>query len=461
MPRSMTMTTTTSEQDDALSGLCNQCGTKLFDIKHTKKLFSSEIKIKRTPLTRQGSCLKGECMKCNISNPMSMPFHNNNNNTNPPSLSRSLPHTEPRRMSATTPSPRNTTTTTTTTAPRCSSLTHTTNLSSSHRGGSSQLYHMNNDHHNDVSDYELAIAMSMMDVQEIERRPNSNIRIGSSSSSKEKSNSPDTTTTTASLQLGPGAYNVVKNTPPPNFGGNTGMHDLMAEDSTAQQDDLIDATYEGDYNAIQQRHGQGFLTFTNGDYFVGTFVNGQRQGTGSYYWKDGSVYEGEWYQNTMHGKGKRVFSNGNVYTGSYVHGKRCGQGICHFTSSQPSKSDSSTKEEDDDHDGDVYEGMWEDDVPHGHGRYYYARTQQSFEGTFEKGKRHGVGKYQLKDGRLDICKYTNNKRNHTGVRWSKSRNRTWKIDAEGKELKRITVKVALELQKEMGYTDNTQKQNQT
>jgi len=52
-------------------------------------------------------------------------------------------------------------------------------------------------------------------------------------------------------------------------------------------------------------------------YFDGTKYVGEvmRHGRGIYYDQDGSIYDGEWYEDQRSGKGKILFPDGSVYDG--------------------------------------------------------------------------------------------------------------------------------------------------
>ena len=52
-------------------------------------------------------------------------------------------------------------------------------------------------------------------------------------------------------------------------------------------------------------HGQGTLTFRDGDKYVGEFKHGEKHGQGTFTWSDGSKYVGEW-------KGGEML-NGTIY----------------------------------------------------------------------------------------------------------------------------------------------------
>lgn len=193
---------------------------------------------------------------------------------------------------------------------------------------------------------------------------------------------------------------------------------------------MTSCTYKGDYNVMGKRHGDGELTWENGDRYVGKFRDGYIDGRGTIYFRDGTEYSGQWKCNRFHGDGTRRFKNGNVYNGNYVDGKRQGQGKCYFAN------------------GDMYSGDWKDDTIHGFGRYYY-NNGHSFEGMFRNGKRNGRGKYQLTDGRIEVYRYVNDNRAGDGVRWSSNRKKAWKMNG-GKAIKRVSLEEAAQIANRCG-----------
>lgn len=44
-------------------------------------------------------------------------------------------------------------------------------------------------------------------------------------------------------------------------------------------------------------HGQGTLTFANGNKYVGEWKDGLRSGEGVFDWANGNKYEGKWAKN--------------------------------------------------------------------------------------------------------------------------------------------------------------------
>ena len=81
---------------------------------------------------------------------------------------------------------------------------------------------------------------------------------------------------------------------------------------------LTKETYVGE-RENGKYHGQGTLTFRDGDKYVGEWKNGKRNGYGTFTWSDGSKYVGE-YKDGEEWKGKVYDKDGNV-TSKYVNGE--------------------------------------------------------------------------------------------------------------------------------------------
>jgi hypothetical protein len=86
-----------------------------------------------------------------------------------------------------------------------------------------------------------------------------------------------------------------------------------------------------------EKEGIGKLTFKNGDYYIGEFKNGKRNGRGIYISESKYIknnYEGEWKNDLAHGKGKsiyqEVYENGEIfeeiYEGEFIDDLRSGKG---------------------------------------------------------------------------------------------------------------------------------------
>jgi len=94
-----------------------------------------------------------------------------------------------------------------------------------------------------------------------------------------------------------------------------------------------DHKYEGEIENGKP-HGNGTWEMGNGAVYVGQFVNGHREGLGTFTWsekgpKSGTSYEGEWLNNRQHGKGKMIYApdpkdgfEGSVDEGNWINGKQ-------------------------------------------------------------------------------------------------------------------------------------------
>eukprot|EP00547_Thalassionema_nitzschioides_P004547 CAMPEP_0194205718 /NCGR_PEP_ID=MMETSP0156-20130528/4933_1 /TAXON_ID=33649 /ORGANISM="Thalassionema nitzschioides, Strain L26-B" /LENGTH=775 /DNA_ID=CAMNT_0038932075 /DNA_START=51 /DNA_END=2378 /DNA_ORIENTATION=- len=94
------------------------------------------------------------------------------------------------------------------------------------------------------------------------------------------------------------------------------------------------------------------------------------------------VYEGEFCQGKLLRDGRGVClyqSNGTLYEGDFFQNREHGYGTL-YTSDRSKK---------------IYEGEWERGKFQGRGIYYYHHTDARFEGEFKENCRHGVGKYCL------------------------------------------------------------------
>ena len=52
---------------------------------------------------------------------------------------------------------------------------------------------------------------------------------------------------------------------------------------------------------------------------------------GTYAWRDGNKYVGEWMDGKRHGQGTYTYANGDKYVGNYQDGKKHGQGTFTFS----------------------------------------------------------------------------------------------------------------------------------
>jgi len=149
-----------------------------------------------------------------------------------------------------------------------------------------------------------------------------------------------------------------------------------------------------------KRHGQGTLTFASGDKYVGEYKDGKENGQGTMTWSDGKKYVGEWKDSERHGQGTFTYADGNKYVGEYKDGQQHGQGT--FTWAN----------------GDKYVGEWKDAELNGQGTFTWANGNK-YVGEFIDGKQHGQGTMTSPDGDKYVGEWKDAIPNGQGTRtWS-------------------------------------------
>ena len=78
--------------------------------------------------------------------------------------------------------------------------------------------------------------------------------------------------------------------------------------------------YVGEYKD-NKRHGQGTYTYANGNKYVGNFKDGKRYGQGTFTYANGDKYVGNYQDGKKHGQGTFTFSDGERKTGFYMNGE--------------------------------------------------------------------------------------------------------------------------------------------
>jgi len=127
------------------------------------------------------------------------------------------------------------------------------------------------------------------------------------------------------------------------------------------------------------KHGCGTYTFKNGNRYEGDWDTNQRHGYGRmiYFTTTGRLdatietYEGHWMKGKKYGTGRYYWSNSDRYDGDFVDGRREGNGIMIQVNQ------------------DRYEGVWKDNQLHGFGKAIKAKYV--YEGDFVNGEKDGVG----------------------------------------------------------------------
>jgi hypothetical protein len=108
--------------------------------------------------------------------------------------------------------------------------------------------------------------------------------------------------------------------------------------------------FEGFFSDGQKKYGT--YQWKNGSKFQGQFLNGLFHGKGVYNWANKKTYDGNWINGKMNGKGKFTYQDGSYYEGEFVNGKKNGYGIYKWDNDK------------------YYEGKWKNDKQNGYGVYY-------------------------------------------------------------------------------------------
>ncbi len=150
-------------------------------------------------------------------------------------------------------------------------------------------------------------------------------------------------------------------------------------------------------------NGKGKIVYTDGNIYEGDFVNGKKEGQGTFTVKNGQVYVGQFANEKYSGKGKMTFPDGESYDGDWVDEKMTGTGIFTFN------------------DGKVYVGQFSNDRRQGKGKLTYANGGV-FEGNWVNDKIEGQGTFTHKNGDYYTGEWKNNKPDGFGKEYVKATN---------------------------------------
>ena len=157
-------------------------------------------------------------------------------------------------------------------------------------------------------------------------------------------------------------------------------------------------TYEGEQNHEGKYHGQGEITFKNGDKWEGEFKNGQPfNGQGTYTYPDGRKYVGEFKDGEYNGQGTITYSSGETWTGDWVDDEEhTGRGTIKYKN------------------GRKYVGEFKDGKKHGQGTYTYLYGAL-FLGEFKDDKWDGLGTLTAPNGGKYMGEFKDGSINGKGV----------------------------------------------
>ena len=153
--------------------------------------------------------------------------------------------------------------------------------------------------------------------------------------------------------------------------------------------------YEGG-NKDGLADGFGTMSFSNGSKYVGYFKKDKYHGKGKYTYKNGDTYVGQYENGYKNGKGKYTYKDGSFYEGGNKDGLADGFGTISFSN------------------GAKYVGYFKKDKYHGKGKYTY-KNGDTFEGNYINGVKDGFGKYTYNDGSKYEGEYKNGKKDGFGI----------------------------------------------
>jgi radial spoke head protein 1 len=159
--------------------------------------------------------------------------------------------------------------------------------------------------------------------------------------------------------------------------------------------------------------GKAVASYPNGDVYDGDFLDGIREGRGTYrYGRNGDIYHGEWIKNLKHGIGKMIYNmqgppkegdedkkpevKVGEYQGYWENGRRHGEGVFTYPN------------------GDVYSGWWRFGEKEGTGSYISKATGMKMLGEWKNGE-ISHGRWVYPNGVYFEGKFENNKPSGAGT----------------------------------------------
>ena len=108
--------------------------------------------------------------------------------------------------------------------------------------------------------------------------------------------------------------------------------------------------------------------------YIGSIIDGKREGIGIFIYVNGKRYEGEWKNDKIDGRGIMFYKNGDKYDGYFVNNKKEGKGSYYYNN------------------GNTYVGDWKNDKKGGKGIFYGKEGQRKM-GDYFEGK--PIGKHVI------------------------------------------------------------------
>lgn len=101
------------------------------------------------------------------------------------------------------------------------------------------------------------------------------------------------------------------------------MNEIEKYDSESSESEDDEEFYDGPLNKDGEKHGRGTLYFDKEkkNKFQGRFINGVKEGKGSFYFSDGSSLSGNFVNDSLEGRGLYLYDDGALMVGTYKQGE--------------------------------------------------------------------------------------------------------------------------------------------
>lgn len=86
-------------------------------------------------------------------------------------------------------------------------------------------------------------------------------------------------------------------------------------------DETVEEAVEGQLDDDGLPHGFCTVTYSSTDRFEGSFIHGEKNGRGKFFFFDGSTLEGYYVDDALQGQGVYTYEDGGVLQGTYVDGE--------------------------------------------------------------------------------------------------------------------------------------------
>lgn len=192
--------------------------------------------------------------------------------------------------------------------------------------------------------------------------------------------------------------------------------------------------YSGHWTSVPD--GEGVLVLEGIGQYSGHFSEGHREGTGTFIWLDGNIYEGWWSKDEINGNGKLTFNNGDTISGTFVSGqlidgyyiKTLKIGNYTIGTIIYKILNGTTIEEAELRlqDGTIYQGPIKNGKFNGNCTIHYANGD-TYQGNLTNNKKSNWGIYAWKDGGYYTGDWSNDAMNGSGTYFYKSEDNAYKF----------------------------------